>query len=161
MAKIILGNTTKTGHCVLIENQNPTFGASKRYMNAYLKFDQFKVAPIYINKKLFDTSVLLNGFCLIFTEKEHRQFFFKPYVTDPKHSNQDDISLITNFPGTLGTMYQASIGGHTCFVGNVHWLNQVRCIKIPLSVVVRAILRSLKNKEDVTSPTFLQKIFGK
>lgn len=162
MAKIILGDKNiKTGYCVLVENLNPKFGASKRFMNIYLKFDQFKTTPIYYKGSLFDTNKLIKGFCLMFTEREHRAFFFDPYVRDPVLSSQNDTSFITNFPGPIGTMYQASIYGHLCFVGNIQWLNQVRCVKIPLRIILRAIKRSLKNKEDVTSPSFLTRVFGR
>lgn len=142
MAEIITGKE-KIGYGVMVVNTKKEPAEKDTYISVYFILKQFKI-------KGHEEKTYIGSGNYMFTNAEFRKFFFKPYECDPKDSSQNDTSFITDFPGTIGWMYQGCIYGTSCFVGNMHWVGETRCVKIPLRVLIRAKKRSLKNIEDIT-----------
>lgn len=130
MAKQICETPLKVGVGVLVENQNPLFGASEKYVNFYL-------TPPKSNR----------GRCYTFTEKEVGLLFSRP-------------DILTGWEPDRGELYRGFIGGHGCWVARLEWKGVTKLVRISLGFLSRGLDRANKNPEDVTKPTWLARMFG-
>lgn len=130
MARQICDTPLKTGVGVLVENQNPLFGASEKYVNFY-------ITPCGSNK----------GRCYTFTELEADRLFARP-------------SLVLGWEPSCGDLYRAHIAGRECWLARLKWGNQDKLVRISKGLLSKAADRANKNPEDVTKPSWLARMFG-